>query len=554
MNEVGNALKRMAVYYLLLAINIIPCALIPDIFPLRNASSVYLLLLSVCLVLYYTHRVSPSGRLSGMMKALSWMCLLLILLRAIKYSAFSEVGVLARHTWYLYYVPMLLLPLFLLYTSLLVTPQKNARISGLLYGALALTAALIALVLTNDLHQLVFRFRPGFTGWDADYSRGWSFYAVMVWQYALYLAAIVILTVKCRIMSARRSAWIILIPAAIGITLNVLLMTGKMPSLSGTHLVEFPEALIFTVAAVLECCMQLGLIPTNTDYGRLFPHFSISAQITDGNGAPVYSSFSAIPLTPEQFASESGLRIGEHTVLHKMQIPGGFGFWQDDMTALDHLNGELAETKEALAQEAELFRLRNELKERQAKIRQRTLVYDNIARRTQKQSQTISHLAEAARLSQDEPFRQQCRSRITMLGAYIKRYANLMLLSQELSVIESGELGLSVSEVLRYLNLCGIPSECFLSADCSVPGAAALKVFEAFGELVEQNVSCLQGVFVNISAPENVTVKLTFENLSVPLSRDTEEELLSVGVSCDVQCEDNVTYHCLTLPKAGDAL
>ena len=554
MNEVGNALKRMAVYYLLLAINIIPCALIPDIFPLRNASSVYLLLLAVCLVLYYTHRVSPSGRLSGMMKALSWMCLLLILLRAIKYSAFSEVGVLARHTWYLYYVPMLLLPLFLLYTSLLVTPQKNARISGLLYGALALTAALIALVLTNDLHQLVFRFRPGFTGWDADYSRGWSFYAVMVWQYALYLAAIVILTVKCRIMSARRSAWIILIPAAIGITLNVLLMTGKMPSLSGTHLVEFPEALIFTVAAVLECCMQLGLIPTNTDYGRLFPHFSISAQITDGNGAPVYSSFSAIPLTPEQFASESGLRIGEHTVLHKMQIPGGFGFWQDDMTALDRLNGELAETKEALAQEAELFRLRNELKERQAKIRQRTLVYDNIARRTQKQSQTISHLAEAARLSQDEPFRQQCRSRITMLGAYIKRYANLMLLSQELSVIESGELGLSVSEVLRYLNLCGIPSECFLSADCSVPGAAALKVFEAFGELVEQNISCLQGVFVNISAPENVTVKLTFENLSVPLSRDTEEELLSVGVSCDVQCEDNVTYHCLTLPKAGDAL
>ena len=554
MNEVGNALKRMAVYYLLLAINIIPCALIPDIFPLRNASSVYLLLLSVCLVLYYTHRVSPSGRLSGMMKALSWMCLLLILLRAIKYSAFSEVGVLARHTWYLYYVPMLLLPLFLLYTSLLVTPQKNARISGLLYGALALTAALITLVLTNDLHQLVFRFRPGFTGWDADYSRGWSFYAVMVWQYALYLAAIVILTVKCRIMSARRSAWIILIPAAIGITLNVLLMTGKMPSLSGTHLVEFPEALIFTVAAVLECCMQLGLIPTNTDYGRLFPHFSISAQITDGNGAPVYSSFSAIPLTPEQFASESGLRIGEHTVLHKMRIPGGFGFWQDDMTALDRLNGELAETKEALAQEAELFRLRNELKERQAKIRQRTLVYDNIARRTQKQSQTISHLAEAARLSQDEPFRQQCRSRITMLGAYIKRYANLMLLSQELSVIESGELGLSVSEVLRYLNLCGIPSECFLSADCSVPGAAALKVFEAFGELVEQNVSCLQGVFANISAPENVTVKLTFENLSVPLSRDTEEELLSVGVSCDVQCEDNVTYHCLTLPKAGDAL
>ena len=93
MREVKTAFKRMAFYYFLLAVNIIPCAsIIPDRFPTRNLSAIYLLLLCVCLVLYYAHRVTPSGKLSVMMKALSWASLSLILLRGIKYSAFAEVG------------------------------------------------------------------------------------------------------------------------------------------------------------------------------------------------------------------------------------------------------------------------------------------------------------------------------------------------------------------------------------------------------------------------------------------------------------------------------
>lgn len=310
MREAEAALKRMALYYLLLAINIIPCAsVIPDAFPIRTISEVYLLALTVCLILYYVHRVTQTGALSSSMKLLSWMALLLILLRGVKYSAFSEVGVLARHTWYLYYVPMLLIPLLLFYISLLVSPGEKRRISGVWRAALALTVVFIALVLTNDLHQLVFGFRPDYADWDSDYTHGWLFYALTVWQYALYFAGVVILVLKCRVGSAKRLAWIILFPFAIGMTMNVLLFTDRMPRLNGSHLVEFPEAMICTVAVVLECCVQLGLIPTNADYGRMFRLCSISAQITDQGGRAVYSSRSATPLTREQLALENGARI-----------------------------------------------------------------------------------------------------------------------------------------------------------------------------------------------------------------------------------------------------
>lgn len=555
MNEVKTTLKRMAFYYILLALNIIPCAnFIPDIFPTRNVSAIYLLSLCVCLILYYSHRVSRSGGLSLMMKALSWMGLLLILLRGIKYSAFSEVGVLARHTWYLYYVPMLLMPLFLFYISLLVSPKKSFTIPKGWYSVLALTIVLILLVLSNDLHQWAFRFAANFSNWDNDYSHGWLFYVVTAWQYVLYLAAIIILVIKCRISSAKKHAWVMLIPFSIGVLMNVLLLTGKVPEMNGTHIFEFPEALIFTVAAVLECCMQLGLIPTNTDYGKLFNHFSISAQITDEDGTPVYASYSSRPLTKEQFSLESGARINEHTILHKMKIPGGFGFWQDDISELDRLNEELAEAKEELAQEAELIRLRGELKEKQTQVEQRTRVYDAIAGRTQSQSQAISRFAAQARSSDDTALKEECRGKITLLGAYIKRFANLMLLSQQKNVIEVGELGLSVSEVLRYLNYCGIPAEFFGNADGMVSADAALGVFEAFETLLESNYSFLRGVFVNLSSQDDVAFKITLENLKEPLSPEAKEKLNAVGVKSESDKEDDVTYICFTLKKGGETV
>ena len=554
MNEIKTTLKRMALYYLLLAVNIIPCAnLIPDAFPTRNLSAIYLLTLCVCLVLYYSHRVSPTGPLSFTMKSLSWMSLLMILLRGIKYSAVSEVGVLARHTWYLYYVPMLLIPLFMFYISLLVSQKSGARIHRAWYLTFAVTAAFILIVLTNDLHQAVFAFKPGFENWDGDYSHGWLFYAATVWQYALYFAAIIILVIKCRIGSSKKNAWVIMLPFALGVLMFALLLTGNMPKLLGTNIIEFPEALICTAAAVLEGCMELGLIPTNTDYGKLFRIISISAQITDRKGNPVYSSNSAHPLSPGQFASESGTRIGEHTVLNKMKIPGGYGFWQDDMTELDRLNGELAEAKEALAEEAELIRLQSDLKENQVKIEQRTLTYDMIAKRTERQSQSISRLAKEARESADASLKEENRRRITLLGAYIKRFANLMLLSKEGDAVEAGELALSVSEVLRYLNYCGIPGEFVGGAECTVPSGAALAVFEAFEALLETNYRRLAGVFVNLSVKDDVIFKVTFENMTEGLGPDTEKELSEAGVGCEIQHEDGVAYVCFTLPRGGEA-
>lgn len=552
MNAVKPTLKRLALYYLLLAVNILPNAnIIPDTFPTRNVSTVYLLILSVCLIRYYSYRVLKTGYLSFMMRALSWMAFLLILLRGMKYSVFAGVDVLARYSWYAYYVPMLLIPLFFFYVSIMISPKGDGRIPKRWFPVAVITAVLILLVLTNDLHQLVFSFKPGFVGWNEDYSRGLMFYVATAWQYVLYIAAVVVLTVKCRVGGAKKYAWLTVIPFSVGVLMSVLFMTERMPKINGSFIVEFPEALILMVVGVLECCIQLGLIPTNKGYGKLFSTLSLSTQITDENGAPIYVSRSAVPLRPEQFSAPDGTRIGEHTVLHKMTLPGGFGFWQDDITGLDRLNEELQEVNEGLAEEAELNRLKNELREKQAKIEQRTAIYDKIAWRTKRHSEEISHLAKTARSSSDPNVKKKCGRQITLLASYVKRYANLTLLSYENSTVETGELALSFSEVFRYLNFSGIPGELVASSEGNLPAGAALAVFEAFGALLLGNLNDLAGAFLNLSTKNGFSCKLTLEKLRSQTPEDQRFALSAAGVDTETVTEDDVTYISFTLPERG---
>ena len=238
------------------------------------------------------------------------------------------------------------------------------------------TAILVLFVLTNDLHQQVFRFQPGFANWDEDYSYGWGFILVSAWEYLLYLAAVAVLIAKCSIAKIHYRAGMILIPFVAGITMLLLLTAGYMPKIGGYNVIQFPEALCFMAAGILECCIQLGLIPTNESYGKLMQMTSVPVRISDCNGNCVYQSSAAKELTKEQLTSPDKTRIAEHTLLRRMEIPGGYGFWQEDVTELDCLNEELADAKDRLSEEAELIRLQNELEKTQAVIEQRSYVHD----------------------------------------------------------------------------------------------------------------------------------------------------------------------------------
>lgn len=130
MKEVRNCIKWLALSFVLLSVNALLFSVVPQQFLTESISSIYLIFLSVCLILRNALRVAGQPKQRAAMLNISHMIFLLILLRCVKYSVFGSEFVLGRYTWYLYYVPMLLIPMFLFIFRSMCFPAAKQGKSG----------------------------------------------------------------------------------------------------------------------------------------------------------------------------------------------------------------------------------------------------------------------------------------------------------------------------------------------------------------------------------------------------------------------------------------
>ena len=74
-----------------------------------NVSGIIFLFLSILLILYIFIHISYTKQKICLL-SICFLILLLMVFRALKYGGFSQIDVIARHLWYLYYFPTLFIP------------------------------------------------------------------------------------------------------------------------------------------------------------------------------------------------------------------------------------------------------------------------------------------------------------------------------------------------------------------------------------------------------------------------------------------------------------
>ncbi len=522
---------------------------IPDVFPWRMISSIYFLALGILLVVYFSERIADRGWLKRWMLFCAWLIVLFLFLRMVKYEAFPAGSTLARYTWYLYYLPMMYIPLCTFYATLWIEGEEKKEFTRLKIGFGAITTLLFLLVLSNDFHQMVFGFQDGFLNWNQDYTHGFGYFVVIAWTYFLYGFSIVIMFRECQLSRVKKSWWVTVIPFAIGIAMQLLIVFGKMPKMNGHMVIRFPEAVCFMIALFWECCIRIGLIPTNKGYGELMRKSSLALQITDKKGNVIYKSVSANVLEEGQKKKSASILLDENTELYCEQISGGYTYWQNDISELNEINRKLKEVHSLLAEEAELIRLENELKEKQVSIEQRTKLYQVINARTRRQSKKIADLAEQALKTEDVSHRDYCAGIICFLGAYMKRYANLMLLAENETTMSIAELGMAMAESLRYLGNIDIPTAYVGKGEANIPTDDVILLYEIFEGLIEDTLSNLQGVYVTIEDLSGSVLKVTLEGVCAVLNEETKEKLFQSGIPVTIKYEDEISYIRFRLTK-----
>jgi len=440
------------------------------------------------------HRDDRRWLLLGCAMAVLWL-----FLRAVKYRFFSDDAI-TRHLWYLYYVPQILAPLFSLFAALQLGRREGDALSRKWYLLFIPAVLLIGGVLTNDLHQLVFRAVPGAATLEADYTHGWMYYLAMTWIVGLLLATGIIVYRKCRVSESRRYAWI---------PLCVFLGGFALCALSFANIYTFhkmPECFCLTFAAFWESCLQVGLLPTNGHYRFFFSESTVAAQIVNGRGEPVYRAKNAPNLTPDQLeaAACESILLNADTRLQSAPVQDGRVYWLEDISKINRIQAQLAEINAQLSEENELIQAENELKRQRAQIEEQNRLMDAMLSLVQPQLLAIN------RLLSDKS--AQSLKHICILGAYVKRRVNLALICDKKMVVPVDELAHCIRESLTYLTQYGAVCALHQEGRGSVSSREAQTAYDFFEDCLEAALPSLSALMVRLECGERFSIRLMLED------------------------------------------
>ena len=405
-----------------------------------------------------------------------------IAVRTIRYSL--EKGVwLIRFLWQLYYVPLLMIPLLAVFIALSLGKGENFRLpkwTALFYIP---TVLLLMLVLTNDLHQIVFIFPADTVVWMDDYNYGIGYFLVVVWMMLCSVTALVIMLIKCRIPHSHKVLILPFLPVILAMIYGTLWIV---------------YCLLFS--ATLESCIQCGLIQSNTGYDELFPVSRLGAQITDAENNVCLASLNAVTLTEEQRrkAGDEAILADKNTLVRSQPIGFGHVLWQEDVSELTEAIDQIEDNCSELAERNRIRRKNLEMKKRILALQEKNRVNDLLQSETERQMDLIERILENYETETDGSRCGRLLAGAAVIGAYIKRYGNLLLIRERSSSADIQDLSRCFEESFMNLELLGV--NCLYTLPSGVPLATSdmLRVYRSFETMTESCLYDLTNVWIHL--------------------------------------------------------
>ena len=473
------------------------------------------------------------------------LMLLWLTLRTVKYNTYHMTA--ERFLWYGYYLPMLFIPVLAVLVALSLGKPENYRLPKWTHFLYLPSALLFLLVLTNDLHQLVFFFPTGVLS-TREYDYGIGYYVVLAWMVLCAAAALVIILAKCRIPQSRRYLWLPVVPFALALGYCAAYIKGVywVWLLAG----DLTVSMCLIITAIFESCIQCSLIQSNTHYAELFHASTIGALITDRDFSVACAAENARSVDSQTLmaAAESPVVTADGIRISEAPIRWGHVFWEDDISPMLAVLKELDDTREELQSYGSILQAENAQKARRKKLEEQERLYRAMQEKAAAPAVRLSNLAKALQVVQDADAARFLLWKMTVIGAYLKRRSNLIFLADRDGMVPVSEVALCLNESMDNLRLhvrrCA--SRLDFEGELRLETAAAL--YDFFEAAIELAMDDLSGAAANVTRKEDACV------LSLMLQCGTDlTSLRAAYPDASVENEDGVWYCTLSVREGGNA-
>lgn len=500
--------------------------------------------------------------------AVATICALWMIEVILKYKSFTPFY--ATILWYLYYVPMTLVPLLYQLCGLRLAGLEQHR-AGRRYRTALWVAAilLIGFVLTNDFHQQVFHFDRSSDTWSNDYTYGWGYFAVLIWTAFNFVAFFILVGRSASFRIQRFSG-----------TAALVLLGGAFFAISYALRVPWAWKLNFSLVycvlcvVTLEICLDCGVIPSYHDIAGIFDTLPLDLKVLTRDLQEVYATPVSKPIPAgvreELHAQELGHShafavVSNPDVMYRsFPLLGGSALLAQDVSEVNELNRELAHRRMELQRQNELLTADYDLKAHLADQEAEALLVKDVdqalARALGEMYGLLSSLPPLTdEASSHERYRMlQCAK---MFVAYCKRKGSLTLAQHGESGFDRDRIQLIANEMASDLRTIDVDCASIIAIRRPMHASAVSALYDCVYDFAFfAYTTDHPALMYHLSDHDSCSVELRAtlfsndeEDLSqTPAAHELESALQGRNVAYRLEGEPGQLRMIVLMPRAGE--
>ena len=500
--------------------------------------------------------------------AVATICALWMIEVILKYKSFTPFY--ATVLWYLYYVPMTLVPLLYQLCGLRLAGLEQHRAGRRYRTALWVTAILlIGFVLTNDFHQQVFHFDRSSGTWSNDYTYGWGYFAVLIWTAFNFVAFFILVGRSASFRIQRFSG-----------TAALVLLGGAFFAISYALRVPWAWKLNFSLVycvlcvVTLEICLDCGVIPSYHDIAGIFDTLPLDLKVLTRDLQEVYATPVSKPIPAgvreELRAQELGHShafavVSNPDVMYRsFPLLGGSALLAQDVSEVNELNRELAHRRMELQRQNELLTADYDLKAHLADQEAEALLVKDVdqalARALGEMYGLLSSLPPLTdEASSHERYRMlQCAK---MFVAYCKRKGSLTLAQHGESGFDRDRIQLIANEMASDLRTIDVDCASIIAIRRPMHASAVSALYDCVYDFAFfAYTTDHPALMYHLSDHDSCSVELRAtlfsndeEDLSqTPAAHELESALQGRNVAYRLEGEPGQLRMIVLMPRAGE--
>lgn len=500
--------------------------------------------------------------------AVATICALWMIEVILKYKSFTPFY--ATILWYLYYVPMTLVPLLYQLCGLRLAGLEQHRAGRRYRTALWIAAILlIGFVLTNDFHQQVFHFDRSSDTWSNDYTYGWGYFAVLIWTAFNFVAFFILVGRSASFRIQRFSG-----------TAALVLLGGAFFAISYALRVPWAWKLNFSLVycvlcvVTLEICLDCGVIPSYHDIAGIFDTLPLDLKVLTRDLQEVYATPVSKPIPAgvreELRAQELGNShafavVSNPDVMYRsFPLLGGSALLAQDVSEVNELNRELAHRRMELQRQNELLTADYDLKAHLADQEAEALLVKDVdqalARALGEMYGLLSSLPPLTdEASSHERYRMlQCAK---MFVAYCKRKGSLTLAQHGESGFDRDRIQLIANEMASDLRTIDVDCASIIAIRRPMHASAVSALYDCVYDFAFfAYTTDHPALMYHLSDHDSCSVELRAtlfsndeEDLSqTPAAHELESALQGRNVAYRLEGEPGQLRMIVLMPRAGE--